>query len=266
MVQIQLFINDIKGHLTTITCSNSISILKLKELISNQIDKKHYLFMLMKNNVKLDENLDDTLVELGLNDQDTVYLLGKLDKEKAILQEFYRVCDGVNWRNGHHFISDRPIDTWTGVTTNHNGKVNALLNLGPYNDINCQHLPLELLCGLRELLDFSFVGLVNDVQFLPNQFPNLHILSITTNTFPQGIEHLPNLIYLDLSIHDIESLEQIPPYIFNLPNLKTLHVVGNKMYPTHLKFDENIVGTHRHYGHSGFTNEQEKAYVESLKN
>ena len=72
-------------------------------------------------------------------------------EERAALVALYEATDGANWMRGDSWLSDDPIGTWYGVTTDSSGRVTALslsrnkLN-GPFPDLSAltelKHLAL----------------------------------------------------------------------------------------------------------------------------
>ena len=46
--------------------------------------------------------------------------------DQAVLVALYEATDGDNWTNNTHWLSDKPLNEWHGVTTNDDGRVTHL--------------------------------------------------------------------------------------------------------------------------------------------
>ena len=62
--------------------------------MAKELDTYPCLFRLT-NGKNLEENLDSLLSDLEINDEDKLYFVNKLNKEKAVLEEWFRL-DGHN--------------------------------------------------------------------------------------------------------------------------------------------------------------------------
>ena len=116
-----LYIRNINSSINEIiTCSEDTLVIDLKKEIGSKIKQNHIYFNLIYNNQKL--NPSDSLSNYNIPDQSTLFLMGVLNKERAILEEWFRV-DGTNWVIHDNWNSNEPLNTWYGITTNEEGKV-----------------------------------------------------------------------------------------------------------------------------------------------
>ena len=53
--------------------------------------------------------------------------------DKEALVALYHATDGPNWTNNTNWLTDKPVNTWFGVTTNDNRKQVRFLTLGDNN-------------------------------------------------------------------------------------------------------------------------------------
>ena len=51
----------------------------------------------------------------------------KAEPDREALVALYHAMDGPNWNDAQNWLSDRPVGEWTGVTTDDNGRVTALV-------------------------------------------------------------------------------------------------------------------------------------------
>ena len=51
--------------------------------------------------------------------------------DQAVLVALYEATDGDHWTNNTHWLSEKPLEDWFGVTTDENGRVTRLDPLGP---------------------------------------------------------------------------------------------------------------------------------------
>ena len=47
-------------------------------------------------------------------------------EDRAVLVELYNATNGANWADNTNWLSDEPIGTWQGVTTDEEGRVSEL--------------------------------------------------------------------------------------------------------------------------------------------
>ena len=117
----------------------------------------------------------------------------------------YDAADGPRWRYSTNWLSDEPLDTWYGVTTDVSGRVTRL-DLSD-NGLNGE-IPAELarLSSLRAL-------------FLGGNRLRGHI--------PPELGTLPDLVWLGLGFNQLSG--HIPPELGGLPYLKWLLLYGNEL-------------------------------------
>ncbi len=125
--------------------------------------------------------------------------------DRAALVALYRATVGRGWTNTEHWLSDRPLGEWFGVTTDGSGRVTEL-NL--WDNQLRGAIPPELgsLTGLRALyLDR------NDL----------------IGTIPSQLGNLTGLVALGLAGNKLRG--EIPASLANLGNLTTLRLAGNDL-------------------------------------
>jgi len=240
---ISLYISDMTKSINiVIKCKKLITILDLKELVAKKLDTHACLFRLT-NGINLEENLDALLSDFNINNEDRLYIMNKLNVERAVLEEWFRL-DGHNWTNHDNWCSELPLSEWYGITTNENGKI-FYVNL-PNNNIYL--IPLELsqlknltdlnlssnnLClvpsELSQLLNLTHLDLFsNNVSFVPSelsQLTKLTYLNFTCNklsSVPSELSQLTNLTYLSLWHNNISSL---PSELSQLTNITHLNLI-----------------------------------------
>ena len=122
---ISLYISNMTKSINiVIKCKKLITILDLKELVAKELDTYACLFRLT-NGKNLEEDLYTLLSDLNINNEDKLYFMNKLNVERAVLEEWYRL-DGNNQDRHTNWCSDLPLNEWRGVTTNENGKITVL--------------------------------------------------------------------------------------------------------------------------------------------
>ena len=157
-----------------------------------------------------------------------VYDNSDLSSERAVLVALYEATDGENWENDTHWLSDRLLDEWYGVTTD-NGRVTHL-DLGG-NELSGA-LPAELgnLTNLQRL-DLVVNQLSGVLPAELGNLTNLKVLSLQINqlsgTIPSELGKLSNLETLYL--HDNQLSGSIPSELGNLTNLKVLGLNSNQL-------------------------------------
>ena len=130
---------------------------------------------------------------------------GSPSGDRAALAALYDAADGPRWRYSTNWLSDEPLDTWYGVTTDVSGRVTRL-DLSD-NGLNGE-IPAELarLSSLRAL-------------FLGGNRLRGHI--------PPELGTLPDLVWLGLGFNQLSG--HIPPELGGLPYLKWLLLYGNEL-------------------------------------
>ena len=161
------------------------------------------------------------------------------NSDRAALVALYNATDGANWRINTHWLSDRPLGEWYGVTVDASGRV-IRLNLSGHWDRGKREavrhglkgpIPAELatLTGLTHLI-FAFNELTSIAPEL-GRLANLTVLDLSANVLsgpiPPEIGRLGSLEVLRLGGNQLTC--PIPPEIGNLGSLETLHLGGNQL-------------------------------------
>lgn len=129
---------------------------------------------------------------------------GAPEAEWRILVIFYNATGGPDWTNDRNWLTDEPLETWHGVSTNF-GRVTGLTLFS--NGLKGE-LPPEL-GGLSNLTEL-YLG--------NNQL---------TGEIPPELGNLTNLISLDLIRNQLEG--EVPRDLFNLESLEMLDVSLNQV-------------------------------------
>ena len=128
--------------------------------------------------------------------------------ERDALAALYQDTDGDNWANNRNWLSDAPLDSWHGVTTNPSGRV------------------VEL--------DLSENELSGTIPSELGSLTNLEVLKLSKNqlsgTIPPELGNLTNLAVLDLFENRLSGT--IPPELGNLINLEALALFKNNLRGT----------------------------------
>ena len=158
----------------------------------------------------------------------TVTALTKSDR--AALVALYNATDGANWRNNTNWLSDEPLDTWEGVTTDDRGRV-IQLHLVEQR-LNGQ-LPAEMgdLIRLRWLNIARNPNLTGDIPPEMAQLTELEVLYLWENDLtgpvPTWMGDLTKLRLVSLGHNRLTGL--IPGELRNLTRLDTLYLAGNEL-------------------------------------
>ena len=125
--------------------------------------------------------------------------------DRDALVALYNTADGQNWSKSLNWLTDMPLDTWYGVTTDDGGRVTELSLQD--NRLGGQ-LPAEL-TNLSNLTALRLVG--NELG----------------GEIPPEIGRLTNLSVLDLGWNQLTG--QIPPELGSLSNLTRLDLAHNQL-------------------------------------
>ena len=112
-----------------IKCKRLITILDLKKLVAKEFDTYPCLFRLT-NGKNLEDNLETLLSDLEISNEDRLYIVNKLNKERAVLEEWFRL-DGNDWKKPQYFRCNLPLNwcselslnDWDNIDTNEEGRV-----------------------------------------------------------------------------------------------------------------------------------------------
>ncbi|WP_419918901.1 leucine-rich repeat domain-containing protein [Candidatus Poriferisocius sp.] len=172
---------------------------------------------------------------------------------REVLTKLYHSTNGDNWTNNQNWLTNKPLNTWHGITTNHKNKITHIYlpfnklsgpipkELGKLTNLELLSLwgnqltgtiPTELsqLTNLTSL-DLSFNQLTGTIPKKLGQLTNLTGLWLWSNqlkgTIPTELSQLTNLIYLDLSFNQLTGT--IPKELGQLTNLEGLWLSNNEL-------------------------------------
>ena len=173
--------------------------------------------------------------------------------DRDALVTLYNATDGPNWVNNTNWLSDEPLDTWYGVTTNAGGRVNGLrirenwlrgkipLELGKLTGLTVLDLSYNQLSGWipPELASLSSLGSLDlGVNRLNGEIPSelgslskLRGLFLNDNQLsgkvPSELGSLSGLRGLYLSRNRLSG--EIPTELGSLSKLTSLGLQGNQL-------------------------------------
>ena len=168
--------------------------------------------------------------------------------ERAALVALYQATDGPNWTRNHNWLTDQPLSTWDGVTTNGSGHVTGL-NLpsnrmrGAIPDLSALTNLTNLTLGINHLSgpipDFSAFTNLTNMDLRLNQlsgpipdlsaFTNLERLDLGSNRLSGQVPSLSALINLSEVDLCCNQLSGSIPDLNALTNLRQLHLYGNQL-------------------------------------
>jgi len=147
--------------------------------------------------------------------------------DREILAEFYQATGGPTWSRSDGWLSDAPLGTWYGVTTNDAGKVTGL-NLARNDLTGPVPSVLGNLANLA-LLDLHGNGLTGEVPRALGGLAELSHVNLGGNqlsgTIPPELGNLVNLRTLNLNFN-FDLSASIPPEFGKLVNLRNLALAG----------------------------------------
>jgi hypothetical protein len=220
---ITLYISNITKSINlVINCKRLITILDLKKLVAKELNTYPCLFRLT-NGKNLEENIDTLLSDLEINNEDRLYFMNKLNTDRAVLEEWFRL-DGHKWDDEPDWCTEEPLDDWC-VTTNEEGKVISL-NMSN-NHVTLVPPELSQLKNLKAL--YLQHNNLTSVPSELSQLKNLKYLYLNNNNLssvPSELAQLKNLKGLDLSNNNLES---VPSELSQLTNLKILDLSYNNL-------------------------------------
>ena len=168
--------------------------------------------------------------------------------DRAELVSLYNSTDGANWTNITNWLSDEPLSTWHGVTTDGSGRVTALRfennglsgllpDLGALTELTVLYFGFNQLTGpipdLSALTNLTSLSV--DFNEMSGQFPDLSALSnLTTLSLPGNrltgtIPNLSALTNLTVLYLGDNQLTGPVPDLSALTALTDLDLIGNQL-------------------------------------
>ena len=134
--------------------------------------------------------------------------------DRAALVALYDATDGPNWRNNANWLSEEPLDSWEGVTTDDRGRVIQL------------HLVEQQLNGSlpAEIGDLTKLKWLNIAR---NRNPNLNLNLNLTGDIPPEMAQLTELEVLYLWENDLTG--SVPTWMGDLTNLRLVSLGHNRL-------------------------------------
>ena len=148
-----------------------------------------------------------------------------LPSERDALVKFYNATGGPNWNTSTNWLSEQPIGSWYGVTTNESESAVTGLVLS-FNNLTGKLPPaLGQLASLTSL-DLEYNDLSGGLPTELGSLTGLTNLDLSDNEFtgeiPPDLGQLTNLNSLDLSWNDLSG--QLPTEMTQLVNLARLYL------------------------------------------
>ena len=149
--------------------------------------------------------------------------------DRDILALLYEATGGARWADAEHWLSDRPLNEWTGVTLDADGRV---VGLSLVSNNLTGLIPPEL-GGLSSLaqLDLRANNLTGYIPAELGSLSGLTTLELGSNgltgPIPPGLGGLSYLVVLDLRFNDLSG--PIPPALGGLSRLTTLNLRSNDL-------------------------------------
>ena len=159
----------------------------------------------------------------------SVTLCDETRPDYYVLAALYQNTNGPNWKHNDNWLSDSPLGTWHGVTTDSEERVTELF-LGGNNLLYSIPSEIGQFQNLRTLF-LSDNGLTGSIPPEIGLLQNLRSLYLSSNPLtgpiPTAIGQLQNLTELELV--DNELTGSIPPEIGQLQNLTRLSLAFNRL-------------------------------------
>ena len=173
--------------------------------------------------------------------------------DQAVLVALYEATDGDHWTNNTHWLSEKPLADWFGVTIDENGRVTGLdlrVNglrgaippaLGQLHNLTYLNLRGNLLSGsipqsLGQLQNLEKLYLYDNrlsgaIPPALGQLQNLEVLNLRDNqlsgAIPPALGQLHNLTHLVLRVNGLRG--SIPQSLGQLQNLEVLNLRDNQL-------------------------------------
>ena len=171
-------------------------------------------------------------------------------KAKKILEDFYEVTGGPNWKRHENWLTHPDICVWHGITCKDGLEIETV-NLGS-NNLSGE-IPKEIfeLYGLKNLwlfsnpIEFSFEGIEKAESLINLQLDSIGLESLS------GIGKARSLSYLDIRFNSLDG--PLSAEIEELTNLETLLISDNNLFGPLPSFDNNRKLSTVKAGGNGFT-------------
>ena len=176
--------------------------------------------------------------------------------DQAVLVALYEATDGDTWMNNTHWLSEKPLEDWFGVTTDENGRVTSLdlrvnglrgsipsalgqLQNLTYLNLRGNQLSGAIPQGLGQLQNLEKLYLYDNqlsgsIPQSLGQLQNLEVLNLRDNqlsgAIPPALGQLQSLIYLVLRVNGLSG--SIPQSLGQLQNLEVLNLRDNQLSGT----------------------------------
>ena len=173
--------------------------------------------------------------------------------DREVLVRFYKATEGTNWKNNTNWLSDEPMDTWFGISTNPDGRVTHLVMnqnnvVGPlirelgqlsqlvvlqltFNDITGPIPPKLGQLTYLESLSFDSNNLTGPIPPDLGQLKSITDIDLRgnhlTGEIPAELGNLSKLYGLDLSSNSL--IGSLPPELGQLTELRGLGASGNQL-------------------------------------
>ena len=150
-------------------------------------------------------------------------------EDRAVLVALYNAMDGPNWADNTNWLSDEPIGTWQGVTTDEEGRVSEL-------SLRRNQLTGEIPTGLGNLstlqtLDLAANQLTGEIPTELGNLSKVRALSLggnqLTGEIPTELGSLASVEWLYLGLNQLTG--EIPAEFGSLFNLQDLYLNGNRL-------------------------------------
>ncbi len=159
-------------------------------------------------------------------------LPGSVATDREALVAFYNALGGPNWEGSVNWLSNAPLDEWSGVSTHDNGRVRSLILAASYGEYLKGELPSELGdLGALEQLTLTVLQLTGSIPPELGNLDKLFTLELSytflSGEIPPELGNLARLQTLNLSNNQLSG--EIPSELSNLARLQTLNLSGNQL-------------------------------------